>query len=101
MIILPASQNLPKTDTFSATDPFFRIVTSEGGPPLETKHKDDDANPRYDQAFFLRLPVGNPGVSALGGWVELTLYDEDVMKDSKVGTCRLDFSSVASLNDLR
>mmetsp|Transcript_44122 Transcript_44122/g.114281 ORF Transcript_44122/g.114281 Transcript_44122/m.114281 type:complete len:401 (-) Transcript_44122:228-1430(-) len=93
-------RDLPKTDTFSATDPFLKGLTSNGA-EFETSRKSDTANPTWKERFVLSLPCGPPGGPPLGGWVELTLYDEDPLRNSRVGSCRLDLSSFNSLQAMK
>eukprot|EP00951_Prasinocladus_malaysianus_P047625 scaffold651315_cov50-Prasinocladus_malaysianus.AAC.1 len=72
--VVYSAQDLPKTDTFSAIDPFIRIATSTGA-QFETKHVDDNANPTWNQTFTFKAPISSDG--RLLGTVELTVYDED------------------------
>lgn len=99
VFLVKGANNLPKTDTFSAIDPFVRVTTCTGQ-VVETKRVQDNSNPSWNDCFILRLPAGSvPGT--LGGHIDLALLDEDPLRNQEVGGCRLDFSEFQSLEQMR
>lgn len=92
-----SGHELPKTDLFSAIDPFIKVVwygsddADAAGVELGVTHAfQDQPNPVWDESFFFEAAEAEDG--QLLGQVELQLYDEDVTGSSLVASAVLDLT---------
>lgn len=81
---------LPKTELTSKIDAYVRVKA--GTFSAKTRTRDDEDNPVWDESFFFTVPMSASKSPA--GIITLELWDSNTLKDTHVGTARLDLSAL-------
>uniref|UniRef100_A0A383WDE8 C2 domain-containing protein n=1 Tax=Tetradesmus obliquus TaxID=3088 RepID=A0A383WDE8_TETOB len=81
---------LPKTELTSKIDAYVKVKA--GTFSAKTRTRDDEDNPVWDESFFFTVPMSASKSPA--GIITLELWDSNTLKDTHVGTARLDLSAL-------
>jgi hypothetical protein len=65
------AENIPRTDTFSKTDPYITLQVKKSGVLVKTTVKQNDEDPTWDETFY--IPVDDAVLRTL----KVSVYDSD------------------------
>jgi hypothetical protein len=88
-ITVLGAANLPNADKFGKTDAYVKVVIP-GQPTLKTSTQDNTLNPVWNASFGVEVALDAAGQPSAN--VVFEVWDENVMKDSLVGTVQVTLS---------